>query len=315
MKNFQRYNLGPYTHSREESMVHRHSASGLVEAGVRFKGGGWHITIDSQSCCFGAMSLSIITLFPYIRIGRITYAFENWTYDICICFRKINSNHSDNKRKQNHFSRIGRMTYAFGVEKLLLSIVTTRESRITFRAINWTYDICICFRKINSNHSDNKRKQNHFSRIGRMIYAFGVEKLLLSIVTTRESRITFRAINWTYDICICFRKINSNHSDNKRKQNHFSRIGRMIYAFGVEKLLLSIVTTRESRITFRAIVCEMQLGGDKIERMTYAFGVEKLVLSIVTTRESRITFRDIVCEMPLGGDKIGRMTYAFVVEK
>ncbi|KAF1888279.1 hypothetical protein Lal_00043637 [Lupinus albus] len=37
MKNFQRYNLGPYTHSREESMVHRHSASGLVEAGVRFK--------------------------------------------------------------------------------------------------------------------------------------------------------------------------------------------------------------------------------------------------------------------------------------
>ncbi|KAE9584102.1 hypothetical protein Lalb_Chr00c49g0413081 [Lupinus albus] len=33
MKNFQRYNLGPYTHIREESMVHRHSASGLVEAG------------------------------------------------------------------------------------------------------------------------------------------------------------------------------------------------------------------------------------------------------------------------------------------
>ncbi|KAF1894440.1 hypothetical protein Lal_00043595 [Lupinus albus] len=55
----------------------------------------------------------------------------------------------------------------------------------------------------------------------------------------------------------------------------FIKIGRMIYAFGVEILLLSFVTTRERRITFRTIVCVMQLGGDKIGRIAYAFGEEK----------------------------------------
>ncbi|KAF1894480.1 hypothetical protein Lal_00043644 [Lupinus albus] len=37
----------------------------------------------------------------------MTYAFRNWTYDMCIWGRKITSIHCDNKRKQNHFPRIG----------------------------------------------------------------------------------------------------------------------------------------------------------------------------------------------------------------